>query len=103
MSTLAEAWKALQSVATLTADLQRYHAEIKDLHQELRDLTLAVTKLESKIDRVEERTAAEIANLAQQIKHSEERVADERRIIRLELENRLLRVERGLPPAPKDE
>lgn len=78
---LAELWKIAKSLITLADDLQKYHAEIKEIRRELRDLTIIVH------------------GLAQELKHTKERATDNHDRLLLELENRLLKFERRLPPA----
>ena len=78
---LSDYLKMLKSLVTLADDVQRYHAEIKDIRRELRDLTIVVTRL------------------AQEVQYSKERGASDRSLLLLELDNRLLKFERRLPPA----
>ena len=66
--------KIIRTVFNLADDLQKYHADIKEIRKELRDLTIIVHAL------------------AQDIKNSKERQAQEHENLLLELENRLLKV-----------
>jgi hypothetical protein len=77
---LSDYLKILKSLVTLADDVQRYHAEIKDIRRELRDLTIVVTRL------------------AQEVQYSKERSESERAYVLLEIENKLLKFERRLPP-----
>ena len=80
---LSDYLKILKSLVTLADDVQRYHSELKDVRRELRDLTIVV------------------AGLKQEVEHSKERAAAERKNLLLELENEILKFERRLqlPPA----
>jgi hypothetical protein len=78
---ISDIWQVAKTIVTLADDLQKYHAEIKEIRQELRDLTIIVH------------------GLAQEIRHSKETTAGERANILLEVENRMLKFERRLPPA----
>lgn len=80
-------WKPLfdlfRQVFTITEDLQRQRAEIKELREQHQSLTLLVHKLEAKIERI-----------GSDDKHEREKLI-------LQLQNSLLQFERRLPPASK--
>lgn len=78
---LHDLWKVTKTIVTLADDLQKYAAEIKEVRKELRDLTIIVHAL------------------AQDIKNSKEQTAQRHENLLLELENRLLKYEKALPPA----
>jgi chromosome segregation ATPase len=73
-----------KKVVTLADDIQRYNAELKELRQDLNNLTIQVNRLADKIE------------------HSEKETASEIKILKLELENALLRAKQ-LPPSGGDE
>jgi hypothetical protein len=80
-------WSTLLGVArrviTLGEDLKRYESELKDIRKELRDLSIVVQLL------------------AQEFRHSQEKADSERARLLLEVENRLLPMDRRLPAAGK--
>lgn len=78
---IADLWKMAKSFVTLADTLERYHTEIKDIRLELRDLTIIVHAL------------------AQDIKNSKEQADKDRQILLLEVEKKLISLERGLPTA----
>ena len=80
MSSLTDILKALKSVVVLVEDLKRVDAEAKEIRRELRDLTIVVHAL------------------AQDIKNSKEQAAQKHDNLLLEVENRLLKYEKALPP-----
>ncbi|HEY0323773.1 MAG TPA: hypothetical protein VGC66_22665 [Pyrinomonadaceae bacterium] len=80
---LQDIWKIAKSFVTFADDLEKYHEEIRDIRKELRDLTIIVHAL------------------AQDIKNSKDRQAQEHENLLLELENRLLKFERQLPSVKK--
>ncbi|MGB9180141.1 MAG: hypothetical protein WCB68_12915 [Pyrinomonadaceae bacterium] len=80
---IGEIWKVAKTFVTLADSLERYHNEIKDIREELRDLTIIVHVL------------------AQDIKNFKEHTAQEHEKLLLEVENRLLKHERMLPPERK--
>ncbi|MDQ2730356.1 MAG: hypothetical protein M3Y56_01745 [Armatimonadota bacterium] len=69
-----------KSLFTIGEVLQQNRTDIKELQQEVRRLSTALQLL------------------AREVQHQRETERQERRMIRLELENALLRSERGLPP-----
>jgi uncharacterized protein YoxC len=81
---MGKLWEILKTVVTLTDDLQKYHAEMKEIRKELRDLSIAVSLL------------------AQDNRHTKEQSESNREKLLLELENRLLKMERRLPPAEEE-
>jgi chromosome segregation ATPase len=85
MSVLSDLFNLAKRVVGLADDLQRYQGEIKEIRKELRDLTLAVHAI------------------AQELKHAKERTDDVHARILLEVENRLLRLGRELPPSSDEE
>lgn len=80
MPSLSDFLNALKSVALIADDLKRQDAEIKEMRRELRDLTIIVHAL------------------AQDNKNTKEQNAERHERLLLELENRLLKYERALPP-----
>lgn len=82
-------WKKLYEVLSrlfaLTQKVERHDKEIVGLKQDVKDLTAVVQRLVYEIHRISERET------------------HERDKMQLRLENQLLRFERRLPPAGKDE
>ena len=82
-------WKKLYEVLSrllaLTQKVERHDKEILGLQQEVKNLTAVVQRLVYEIQRISERET------------------NERDKMQLRLENQLLRFERRLPPAVKDE
>jgi len=81
MTSLTDILNTLKSIVVLVDDLKRMDAEVKEIRSELRDVTIIVHAL------------------AQDIKNSKEQSAQKHDNLVLELENRLLKFEKGLPPA----
>lgn len=77
---LRKLWELTAQLFTLAQDLKQFRQEQKEIRNELRDLTIIVHAL------------------AQDIKNSKEQNAQRHENLLLELENRLLRFERALPP-----
>ena len=89
-------WKQFLELArqvfSLTEDTQKNKTDIKELRQDLKTASEKSEKNYQELKSAIERLAYEIHGIGQ-------REEAERRILRLELENQLLRAERGLPPA----
>lgn len=89
-------WKQLfefmRQVFTLTETVSRQQSALNELQKEVRDLSRTVDEDLRHLHSALERLAAEL-------RHQQEHEDTERRILKLELENRLLQMERGLPPA----
>jgi hypothetical protein len=85
----------IQQYVNLAEKMKRQEDKIHELQKQLRDLSQASAE-ESRASR------SMIELLATELRHSQQREEAERKILKLELENRLLRQERGLPPAKKD-
>ncbi|HKS28519.1 MAG TPA: hypothetical protein VJS44_11895 [Pyrinomonadaceae bacterium] len=79
---IQDIWKIAKSFATFADNLEKYHSELRDIRKELRDLTIIVHAL------------------MQDNKNSNEHQKQEHEKLLLEVENRLLKFERQLPPAP---
>ncbi|MDT5268297.1 MAG: hypothetical protein QOH49_483 [Acidobacteriota bacterium] len=80
---LKRLWEVVGTLLTLARDLQQYRQEQKELRNEVRDLTILVH------------------SLLQDNKNTKEQLAQKHENLLLELENRLLKYEKALPPASK--
>ncbi|MGH9836460.1 MAG: hypothetical protein ACRD9Y_25840 [Blastocatellia bacterium] len=82
----------IRQIFTLTENQRRQQDEIHKLQQQLRDSSRAhadeTRALRSSVERLEA-----------ELRHNREHEEAERKILKLELENYLLRQERALPPA----
>lgn len=78
---LRKLWEAVTLLLTLAQDIKQYRQEQKEIRNELRDLTIIVHAL------------------AQDNKNTKEQLAQKHENLLLELENRLLKYEKSLPPA----
>lgn len=81
---LKQFFELFRQVLTITEDVQRNRAEIRELREQHQALTIFVHKLAAKIERVESDD-----------KHEREKLF-------LQLQNALLQFERRLPPASTD-
>lgn len=87
-------------VFSLSKDVQQNKADIKDMEQEAKDLRRDFSDLRKEVRDL----SRAVERLAYEIHRVSENEAQERRILRLELENALLKSERHLPaPEQKNE
>ena len=83
----------IQQYFNLAERAKRQEDEIQQLQRQLREFSQASAE--------EARTSRSMIELlAGEVRHLQQHEESERKILKLELENRLLRQERGLPPAP---
>jgi regulator of replication initiation timing len=89
-------WKKLLDIVREVFDLRR---QVKGHDKRLDDLTTYTSSLSA-----ENRSLAErVLRLELQLAHLKEQQATERENFRLQLENLILRTQRGLPPSEKNE
>jgi archaellum component FlaC len=81
MASLSDLINSLRSIIVISEEVKRQGEEIKSIRTELRDLTIIVHAL------------------AQEIKNSKDKNEQRHENLLLEIENRLLKHEKALPPA----
>ena len=89
-------WRTLR----LVEDNQQNRQDLKALEKRLFDFAIATDAENQRLKHANETLVFEVQRLNAEFARQREREEAERRILKLELENRLLRQERGLPPAP---
>ena len=83
-----------KQLVSILQTLQKHEEDLKEIREELRDVRQDVNQL-----RAEFRDLARVVErMAYAIQRDRDREEAERRILLLEVENRFLRHERGLPP-----
>ncbi|MEO6726492.1 MAG: hypothetical protein ABIU20_04760 [Blastocatellia bacterium] len=88
-------WRTLR----LAEDTQQNRQDIKAVEKRLFDFAAASERENQELRRANESLIFEIRRLNDELQRQREREDAERKILKLELENHLLRQERGLPPA----
>lgn len=83
----------------LSENAKRTQDEIADVQRKVTDLSHFTGQNFQRVDSLIERLAYEIKRLNDELQRSREREADARERLRLELENKMLREKRQLPPA----
>jgi len=85
---LKQLYELFINVVTLAQRQERQEQKLQEQQRELKELTASMQRLAYELQRVND-----------ELRRTSEREEAERRILKLELENQLLRAERGLPPA----
>lgn len=93
MGSFKDAWALVQTIATITKDLERATSEIGDLRKDLNSLTLAVTQLTSELQNQTERTAMVLDGYEKDLSHAKETLAVKFEILTAKLEQALLKFE----------
>ncbi len=83
----------------LAEDTQQNRQDIKAVEKRLLELSAATEQENLQLRRANELLAFEVQRLNDELQRQRERAEGERRMLKLELENYLLRQERGLPSA----
>ncbi len=96
-------WKKIAEIGwgllRLVDDTRQNRHSIETVEKRLLDLASETEQENTQLRRANELLAFEVQRLHDELQRQQEREAAERRILKLELENHLLRQERGLPPA----
>lgn len=69
MSWVQDVWKLLETVATLTKELERVTTEVKELRQDVNSLTLIVTELRSELAHEKQTTQLVLEGQTKDIEH----------------------------------
>ncbi|MDQ2921091.1 MAG: hypothetical protein M3R52_05710 [Acidobacteriota bacterium] len=72
MSWVTDLWKILETVATLTKEVERANSEIKELRRDVNTLTLTVSQLKSDLTHEKETTRLVLDNYENYGKHLKE-------------------------------
>lgn len=94
-----EMLETLWQMLRLAEDTRQNTQEIKALEKRQLDLAAVMERRNFELVVANERLTHEVQRLADQLKRQQEQAEAEHRLLKLELENYLLRQERGLPPA----
>lgn len=96
---LNQLFEMFRQLFTLTEATQRNQAETTDLQNDLSELSKTVDAGQRRCESAIERLAYEVQRLRDELRHATQHEADEREKFQLKIENRLLKLDRQLPPA----
>lgn len=88
---------ALWRIVRVAEETERNRQNLKELEKQYRDFTAATERKFHDLEMVNERLVHELQRLNDELKRQREHEESERRILKLELENYLLRQQRELP------
>jgi len=75
LSWITDLWQILETVATLTKEVERSNTDLKELRRDVNTLTLAVAELKSDLKNEKETTKLTLDNYESQIAHAKESIA----------------------------
>lgn len=75
MSWVTDLWQILETIATLTKEVERANTDIRDLRRDVNTLTLAVADLKNEVKNDKETTKLILDNYDKEIDHAKEGIA----------------------------
>lgn len=97
MSWVTDLWKILETVATLTKEVERANNEIKELRRDVNILTLTVAQLKSDLTHEKATTALVLGNYEKDGKHLKESVDAKFDVLITRLDSKIAAFENRLP------
>lgn len=97
MSWVTDLWQILETVATLTKEVERATTDIKDLRRDVNTLTLTVAELKSDLKNEKETTKLILDNFESEIDHAKESIAAKFDFLASRLDLKVADFERRLP------
>jgi chromosome segregation ATPase len=89
-------WRLLETIVTLTKEVERVNTEVKELRRDVNALTIAVTKLNGDIDHYKTSTASALQNYQNDNDHLKESVAAKFDVLTTRLDLKLKEFENRL-------
>lgn len=75
MSWIQDVWKLVETVATLTKEVERANSDIKELRRDVHALTAAVAEIANGLKNQKEITELKLDNYKSEIQHAKETIA----------------------------
>lgn len=97
MSWVTDLWQILETVATLTKEVERANTDIKDLRKDVNTLTLTVADLKSELRNEKDRTALILEKYESEIDHAKESIAAKFDVLTTRLDAKVAEFEHRLP------
>ena len=97
MSWVSDLWKILETVATLTKEVERANSEIKELRKDVNTLTLTVTQLKSDLTHEKETTKLLLDNHEKDGRHLKESIDSKFDVLITRLDSKIAAFESRLP------
>jgi peptidoglycan hydrolase CwlO-like protein len=97
LSWVNDLWQILETVATLTKEVERANADIKDLRKDVNTLTLTVAELKNDLKNEKETTKLILDNYKSEIDHAKESIAAKFDVLTTRLDLKVADIENRLP------
>lgn len=101
MSLVADLWKILEAVATLTKEVERANGEIKELRRDVNTLTLAVSQLKTDLFHEKATTKLVLENFEKEGKHLKESIDSRFDVLITRLDSKIAAFENRMPTSEK--
>jgi archaellum component FlaC len=102
LSWVEDLWKILETVATLTKEVERANSEIKELRTDVNTLTHTVIELKSDLTHEKAITKLVLDNYEKDGKHLKESIESRFDILITRLDSKIAAFENRMPPNPSD-
>lgn len=100
MSWVTDFWKILETVATLTKEVERANSEIKELRRDVNTLTLTVARLKGDLTHEKATTALVLGNYEKDGKHLKESIDSKFDVLITRLDSKIAAFENRMPANP---
>lgn len=97
MSWVTDLWQILETVATLTKEVERANTDIKELRRDVNTLTLTVADLKNDLKNEKETTKLILDNYKSEIDHAKESIAAKFDVLTTRLDLKVADFEHRLP------
>jgi predicted nucleic acid-binding Zn-ribbon protein len=97
LSWVTDFWKILETVATLTKEVERGNSEIKELRRDVNALTLTVSQLKSDLTHEKETTKLILDNHQKDGQHLKESIDSKFDVLVTRLDSKIAAFENRLP------
>lgn len=97
MSWVTDLWQILETVATLTKEVERANTDIKELRRDVNTLTLTVADLKNDLKNEKETTKLILDNYKSEIEHAKEGIAAKFDVLTTRLDLKVADIENRLP------
>lgn len=102
MSWVEDLWKIVETVATLTKELDRANSEIKEIRRDVNTLTLTVSQLRSDLTHEKATTKLVLDNFQKDANHHKESVDSKFDVLITRLDSKIAAFEHRLPANPSE-
>lgn len=97
MSWVSDVWKIVETVATLTKEVERLNTENKDLRTDLHSLTLMVAELKTELSHQKETTNLVLESYNKEMQHAKESIGAKFDVLTTRLDSKVQDFERRMP------